>query len=254
MAQRTDKRTVAQLRQELRELKLVTTGNKQKLLERLRLAIPATKRLKKRDIEHPSKRRRFTEHEQNINETVEENDSEEIIEDEPAITERNVNLEIQQLTEWERSLQHREEAIRIRETELTNNRQDVVELLPQGAPGSELIPSQPFRLALRTIGLRDIIDILPEFNSDNRSTIDARQFVERVTLLKRTYNWEDGLVVMAVQAKLRGNAKIWADTQRNIHHRWEDLGTDLMENFPNHRHESDTHIELPIFDEIQTKA
>lgn len=43
---------------------------------------------------------------------------------------------------------------------------------------------------------------------------------------------------------MRGNAKLWSDTQPEIHKRWEDYAKEMMENLTNHRQEADGHIEL----------
>lgn len=242
MASGNGNRTVVQLRQELRDLGLSSTGNKEILLERLRLNNSENEVPEQSAETHQPKRRRMNNRESNDNDT--EYGNTESAEAESTINEQNTNMREMHLSEWERDLQKREEIIRLRETQALESRRDIVELLPQRESVAEVHQTQPFRLALRTIGLRDIIEILPEFDPDNRAAIDARQFIERVTLLKHTYNWEDGLVVLAVPAKLKGNAKIWADTQRNIHRRWEDFAADLIKNFPNHRRECDAHIEL----------
>lgn len=141
-----------------------------------------------------------------------------------------INDRVEQLTQWERSLQLREESLQQREMRLEQSSTRV--LLPPTdlSTANEMIP--------RTLGLRDVIDVLPEFNPDKRTSIDSKQFVERVTCLKQAYGWGDSL---AVQAKMRGNAKTWADTQRQIHSRWS---ADLITNFPNNRREADVHIEL----------
>lgn len=47
-----------------------------------------------------------------------------------------------------------------------------------------------------------MIDVLPEFNPDDRTTMNAKQFIERVTRLKDAYGWGDGLLALAIQAKL----------------------------------------------------
>lgn len=244
MATGNDKRTVAQLRHELRERGMATTGNKKMLTERLLLTNPTDNILRQSPESRPVKRRRMAEPEPDEDQrehvvTQEENDENASVTDE-----QNLNRQTTHLSEWERDLQRREERLHLEETKFFENQRLSVETLTPRLPVTTSNQPPPFKLALRTIGLRDIIEILPEFDPDNRSTIDARQFAERVTLLKHTYGWEDGLVVLAVPAKLRGNAKIWADTQRSIHHSWDDFAADLMKNFPNHRRESDAHIEL----------
>lgn len=238
------KLTVAQLKAELKNRGLTTNGNKSMLIERLRIANqPAEPTRHSPEIQSP-KRRRIGEQESQDGSIVDENTAEETVPNEPTTDETVANTRAEQLSEWEYSLAQREDIVRRKEARLAryslaNNEPP---MHPQPDTSTNPLPLQ--ELTPRTIGLRDIIDILPEFDPDNRSTVDARQFVERVTRFKNAYGWSDGLLVLAVQAKLRGNAKTWADTQRKIHQRWDDFAIDLMDNFPNHRHEADVHIEL----------
>lgn len=52
------------------------------------------------------------------------------------------------------------------------------------------------------------------------------------------------MLVLAAQSKLRGNAKVWADTQIVVHRRWEDFSAQLLLNFPQQQHEADAHITM----------
>lgn len=163
---------------------------------------------------------------------------------EPEAVDPFANLREAHLAEWEVILERREEKVRKREEQLARHSQVVTETSIRSTPTSTRNHISIQELAPRTMGLRDIIEILPEFDPDNRSTIDAQQFAESVTMLKNAYGWGDGLLVLAVQAKLRGNAKTWSDTQREIPKCWNEFAADLVENFPNLRHEADVHIEM----------
>lgn len=248
-----DECTVDQVRHELEQLGLKTNGRKNTLVKRLSThqsaeptqQISEPKPTKRRQtvleplLEGSPKRQR-TVLERSVEIIVKENGTENEMVFEESISDRRLS----HLIEWERKLQQREKAIREEEQRLSRHRQ-LIEPFVQPISG-ESSNHRPFKLALCTIGLRDIIEILPEFDPNNRSGIDARQFVQRISILKQAYDWEDGLVVLAVPAKLRGYAKMWADTQRNIYQRWDDFAADLLKNFPNHRLERDVHIELSI--------
>lgn len=108
------------------------------------------------------------------------------------------------LTERENALADRELAITRRETEFALQRPAVFT--------ANATSTRPF-------SLRDISDILPEFDPDSAASVDCPQFVDRVTRLLNAF----GMLVLAAQSKLRGNAKIWADTQTTVHHRWAEF-------------------------------
>lgn len=74
--------------------------------------------------------------------------------------------------------------------------------------------------------------------------MDTQQYVDRVTRLQSAYTWNEGMLVLAVQSKLRGNAKIWSDTQLVVHQRWCDFSADLIRNFPDVHSKADAHLEM----------
>lgn len=156
----TDKRTVAQLRQELRDRGLISKGNKNALIERLQQT--NTMNPQQPAEIFPPKRRRTAENE------ASDGEIEDYSEGEVGMETSAINMRVTQLNEWEQDLQRREETIRLKEGQHDERRGD-----------SNEPPTQPFKLALRTIGLRDIIEILPEFDPDNRSTLDSSSNVLR---------------------------------------------------------------------------
>lgn len=127
------------------------------------------------------------------------------------------------LIDRERELTEREETVRQKENDLTR---------------------QHFKTSTRPFSLRDISDVLPEFDPEDHSKLDSVQFVERVTRLYEAYGWDESMLVLAAQSKLRGNAKIWADTQTVVGRRWTEFSAKLLLHFPQKQHEADAHISM----------
>lgn len=90
--------------------------------------------------------------------------------------------------------------------------------------------------------MRDIADVLPEFDPSNHSNLDSNQFIQRISNLYHAYGWNEGRLVLAAQSKLRGTAKTWSDTQTVVHRSWADFAAQFLLNFPAHQHEADAHI------------
>lgn len=153
MASGNGKRTVVQLRQELRDLGLSSTGNKEILLERLKLNNSENEVPEQSAETHQPKRRRMINRESNDNDTEHGNTQDESLEAESTINEQNTNMrEIHQpeweremhLSEWERDLQKREEIMRLRETQALESRREIAEILPQRESAAEVHQTQPF--------------------------------------------------------------------------------------------------------------
>lgn len=223
--------TVAQLRGELKRRGLECGGKKNKLIERLRKDEEQNNRI----VTSPAKRFRR-------NETEEMDMVDE--EEESNVDEGAFQIRLAALQERERVVQEREENVRREETNLTQERPATTTITTSTRSSVAPIVNNSAARTSCVYGLQEIIRILPKFDPDNQTSLDACQFVERVGLLKQAYGIEDGILILAVLTRLRGNAKMWADTQRKIHACWDDLACDLMINFPNHRHEADAHIEL----------
>lgn len=219
-------RTVVQLKLELRNRKLVSTGKKADLIDRILLD--------DLDDEQPllpptAKRKRPALVEINENTNVETN------------TDRNVDQEHQQYEEYmaerERELIHRERYLIDRERELIEREEALQQKENNFTQSSNTPTARPF-------SLRDISDVLPEFDPENHSKVHSFQFVERVTRLREAYKWEESMLVLAAQSKLRGNAKIWSDTQVVVYRRWADFSAELLLHFPKQQHEADAHIAM----------
>lgn len=140
------------------------------------------------------------------------------------------------MNERERILIEREDALADRELAITQ-REASFTLQHQGA-------STPNGISTRPFSLRDISDILPEFDPDSPASVDCPQFVDRVTRLFNAYGWDERMLVLAAQSKLRGNAKIWADTQTTVHQFWAEFYGQLKLNFPNNQTEANAHIAM----------
>lgn len=222
--------TVKQLREELRSRGLKTAGLKSALIERLK---PTLVEAQHEQVTEPinTRRRRYdfetdSEHSER---TVSDGPHSSNLRDTDSLgwdgtQEKRPRFE-ESMNERERLLIERENALADRELAITQ-REVSFTLQHRGA-------STPNGISIRPFSLRDISDILPEFDSDSPASVDCTQFVDRVTRLFNAYGWDERMLVLAAQSKLRGNAKIWADTSDQ-----------LKLNFPNNQTEANAHIAM----------
>lgn len=91
--------------------------------------------------------------------------------------------------------------------------------------------------------VRDIIEVLPEFHPELENSLNADQFVKRITQLKDAYGWDDRVLLFAVQAKLKGPARVWLDNCR-IFQTWQEFVHNFMIDFPVTFNIADIHIKM----------
>lgn len=100
------------------------------------------------------------------------------------------------------------------------------------------------RLISNGVGkVNDIIHILPSFDPNDNS-LSSVQFVGRVEQLLHVYEWNEKLLLFAVQAKLKGAAKMWIDSAQIVYVNWSHFVKDFLDHFPSVINSADVHIEL----------
>lgn len=96
----------------------------------------------------------------------------------------------------------------------------------------------------RRFTIREIADILPEFNPIDKSVNSADKFIKRIRDLASVYDWDQKLVLFAAQSKLKGFAKSWNDNSSVVYQNFDDFAEDLVRDFPLRLNTADVHIEL----------
>ncbi|XP_054729235.1 uncharacterized protein LOC129238219 [Anastrepha obliqua] len=91
--------------------------------------------------------------------------------------------------------------------------------------------------------VRDIIAILPTYDPSKKN-LTSEQFVKRVEQLRNVYNWNDKILLYAVQTKLEGVAKMWIDASAEIFLNWSHFANEFLNEFPCFVNAADVHMEL----------
>ncbi|XP_073820590.1 uncharacterized protein [Musca autumnalis] len=92
--------------------------------------------------------------------------------------------------------------------------------------------------------VKEVIQLLPEFNPSSEESINPSQFVRRVELLKTAYNWDDASVIFAVQQKMAGPAKYWVDSVQEVFLTWPQFVNKFLSDFPQNEVAADVHIRM----------
>lgn len=113
-------------------------------------------------------------------------------------------------------------------------------------PQSEIVmqPSQRYVQHNPFGNVKEIIQLLPEFNPSSEESINPSQFVRRVELLKTAYNWDDASVIFAVQQKMAGPAKYWVDSLQEVFLSWPQFVNKFLLDFPQNVNAADVHIRM----------
>ena len=90
-------------------------------------------------------------------------------------------------------------------------------------------------------GLRDISDVLPEFDPTCPIGLSAVHWVSRVDSLIKIYSWDSKVVVLATATKLRGPAKHWHEAIQESVLTWHEFKTQLILSFPSASSEVEIH-------------
>lgn len=95
--------------------------------------------------------------------------------------------------------------------------------------------------------IRDIVELLPDFEPTKTSSLTAKAFIQRVRQLATAYNWNEAAVVFAVQTKLNGPAKLWFDSCGLIFENLKDFAEALESEFPHVENEADIHFRMSSY-------
>ncbi|CAD7081713.1 unnamed protein product [Hermetia illucens] len=95
--------------------------------------------------------------------------------------------------------------------------------------------------------IRDIVELLPDFEPTKTSSLTAKAFIQRVRQLATAYNWNEAAVVFAVQTKLNGPAKLWFDSCGLIFENSKDFAEALESEFPHVENEADIHFRMSSY-------
>ncbi|XP_037942537.1 uncharacterized protein LOC119675411 [Teleopsis dalmanni] len=79
--------------------------------------------------------------------------------------------------------------------------------------------------------IREIAEVLPEFDPTNEDSITATQFVERVEAVMSVYAWPEKSVLLAVYSRLKGVARMWVDASPRMHATWKEFSNELVTEF-----------------------
>ncbi|XP_061395568.1 uncharacterized protein LOC133331186 [Musca vetustissima] len=91
--------------------------------------------------------------------------------------------------------------------------------------------------------ISDVASFLPEFNPLVGTSLNSKQFINRIEMLKSTYKWSDKAILFVVQQKLIGSAKLWIDSQE-IFVTWEQFKNKFLLVFPCEENAASVHIKL----------
>ncbi|XP_055905956.1 uncharacterized protein LOC129941366 [Eupeodes corollae] len=106
------------------------------------------------------------------------------------------------------------------------------------------VPASEQRVHKIQCSIREIADTIPSFSPSDITSMSAEAWVTRVENLRKVYEWEEKLLLMAAASKLIGPAKFWWDTLQESTISWEQLASGLKLNFPNRYNELEIHQEL----------
>lgn len=92
--------------------------------------------------------------------------------------------------------------------------------------------------------VRDVIEVLPVFDPFEENSLSSQQFITRINRLNEVYEWEEKILLLAVQAKLKGLAKVWNDGFPTVFRSWTEFSEKLIMDFPTANNEAEAHIEM----------
>lgn len=211
-----------ELQEMLREHGLPVNGNKSDLLKRLKRVI---------HDEQKSPPENTTRHKQSI-------DSDDDIEEEtlnilpPRTSKSTVSAEMERI-QFERYMLEREQA-------LFDQRRELFERQQEFAATARVVPEAKARM----MSIREISEILPEFDPANKINGSAERFIKRIRDLQSVYKWDEKLMLYAAQTKLRGYAKTWNDSSENVYQDFDIFACELQMYFPNRLNEADIHASM----------
>ncbi|XP_017461951.1 PREDICTED: uncharacterized protein LOC108355297 [Rhagoletis zephyria] len=79
--------------------------------------------------------------------------------------------------------------------------------------------------------IKEIADMIPEFDPTNKQSLTVQQFVDRVGSVMNAYQLDEKCVLVAVYGRLKGVARIWLDAQPNVHTSWNNFAEELKHEF-----------------------
>ncbi|XP_037930328.1 uncharacterized protein LOC119665079 [Teleopsis dalmanni] len=92
--------------------------------------------------------------------------------------------------------------------------------------------------------IREIAEVLPEFDPTNEDSITATQFVERVEAVMSVYAWPEKSVLLTVYSRLKGVARMWVDASPRMHATWKEFSNELVTEFGCEYDEADIHYNM----------
>lgn len=96
----------------------------------------------------------------------------------------------------------------------------------------------------KSFTVREIAEMLPEFDPADKTNGCATKFIRRVRDLQDVYKWEERLLVFAAQSKLRGFARTWSDSNPQVFRYFDEFAEMLIIDFPSRVNEAQVHVEM----------
>jgi len=92
--------------------------------------------------------------------------------------------------------------------------------------------------------LRDVIEILLEFDPEKEKGLSAEEFIKRSSKLKMYYEWSDAEMLMAIGLKLKGYAKSWFEKEEDVFSSWNAFVMQFNKKFSPVLNDADVHMTL----------
>lgn len=97
------------------------------------------------------------------------------------------------------------------------------------SPATQSVSTNAYVGGFRSI--KEIADMIPEFDPTNKQSLTVQQFVDRVGSVMNAYQLEEKCVLVAVYGRLKGVARVWLDAQPTVHTSWNDFAKALKHEF-----------------------
>lgn len=119
-----------------------------------------------------------------------------------------------------------------------NQQQRISQISLNAMPASAINTWQP------RLTSSQVAEQLPIFDPDDTIRGSSNAFIDRIQVLANYHGWDDRLVVIAAQTKLRGAAEIWNESSSPHYASFVEFANQLRATFPDLQTEADVHEEL----------
>lgn len=109
---------------------------------------------------------------------------------------------------------------------------------------AQLVSAQQLNYGNPFSNIREILNLLPEFNPSCFESLNSSQFIKRVEVLKLAYGWDDRSLVFAIQQKMCGPAKYWIDSLQTVFQSWQQFVETFLADFPHVENIADIHVKM----------